>query len=232
MNLQAEQIPFGVLGLVLASSLLWLQYFDLKDSVKPEPRSHLLGAFVLGVLAAGLALGAYECAFALGAPVIPPPGTAGVAVFCFVLVGPIEEGAKFLVARSIVFRWEAFDERVDGIVYGAAVALGFASVENFIYFPMLDPIESLARTIASPLTHSLFAAVWGVGCSRALLMERGPGSRFAWQAGSLLLAMALHGLYDFVLLAWDATFAASGIVLVLWSGVIWRARKLAKFSAE
>ena len=30
------------------------------------------------------------------------------------------------------------------------------------------------------------------------------------------LAMALHGLYDFFLLAFDATLPASGIILLIW----------------
>jgi len=45
------------------------------------------------------------------------------------------------------------------------------------------------------------------------------------QVGSVLLAMSLHGLYDFLLFAYQATFLTSGLILVIWMFVIWRARE-------
>ena len=39
-------------ALVSASAILWLQYFDLKDSLRPEPRGRQFMAFGLGAVAA------------------------------------------------------------------------------------------------------------------------------------------------------------------------------------
>jgi hypothetical protein len=74
----------------------------------------------------------------------------------------------------------------------------------------------------------LFAAVWGFGVAHARL-RMNPGPAF-WllQIGSIVLAALLHGLYDFLLLAYQWTFATSGLVLVLWVAVIWRARGLVR----
>jgi len=213
---------------VMGAGLLWLLYFDLKDSLQKEPRGLLLLALALGGVAALLAMGGFALAEQLGLPRAPGRSSGQILAYCVLAVGPIEEGAKFLVARTIVFRWRAFDERVDGLVYAAALAIGFAVVENFFYWPHLPPVERLARAITSPLTHSLFSAIWGLGVSHALVAARSPTARFLWQAGPLLLGMALHGLYDALLLAWGATFLASGTVLVIWIFVLWQGRRLVR----
>ncbi len=211
-------------GLVAGAALFWLAYFDLKDSLRKEPRRLLVLAFLLGAAAAAAALGGYRVAELAGVPDQPGRSWGAILLYTFGVVGPLEEGAKYLVAVAIVFRWREFDEPIDGLVYAAAIAIGFASVETLLYAPYLGPAETLARAVASPLTHSLFAVVWGLGIGRARFVARGRAERLAWHGGSLLAAMLLHGLYDALLLAWNATYTASGTILVLWLFLLWRAR--------
>jgi RsiW-degrading membrane proteinase PrsW (M82 family) len=151
-----------------------------------------------------------------------------IFLYCVIIVGPLEEGVKFLIARAIVFRWRHFDEPIDGMVYASFVAIGFAAAENFLYMPYLIWQEQLVRAVTSPLTHSLFASVWGFGTAYAILRCHGRGSRFFWQAAPLGISMLLHGLYNFFLLAMHAAYIASIIILVLWIGLIWYARRLIK----
>jgi protease PrsW len=212
------------LGFALAGSLLWLQYWDLKDRRRPEPRLRLLGAFLVGAASAPLAMGFYAAATALGAPANPGRGTLAVAVFCIGLVGPVEEGAKFLLARAVVFRWKVFDERVDGFVYAAAVALGFAAVENLFYLPAMGLRDQIVRTLCAPLVHTLFAAAWGYGTAHALLDVRTRAGRVAWQAGTVALAAVLHGVYDFVLYSGASSITVAVVVVILWAAVIGAAR--------
>jgi RsiW-degrading membrane proteinase PrsW (M82 family) len=213
-------------GFVFGGALFWLIYFDLKDRYQREPRRLLIMAFILGNLAAILALGFYTFAEKIGLPAFPSRNINEIILYCFLLVGPIEEGSKFFIARSFVFRWKHFDEPIDGMVYAACVAIGFAGLENILYLPQLDLIQQLARVITSPLTHSLFAAVWGFGVSKAFFGERRRIGRILWQTATLLLSMFLHGLYDFFLFAYGATYLASVIVLVLWVFLIIYARRL------
>lgn len=216
------------IGFVVAGSLFWLQYFDLKDALQPEPRRRLAQAFGLGMLAVGIAWAGYAAVAAAGLPSSPPEGSGDTILYCLLVVGPIEEGAKFLVARAVCFRWKEFDERIDGLVYAAAVALGFAAVENFLFLRALPWHTGLVRALVSPLTHSLFAAVWGFGASRALLAARTPASRFLWQALTLVAAMVLHGTYDIAVLLDGAAPAAAAVVTLLWAFVIWNARRVVK----
>jgi RsiW-degrading membrane proteinase PrsW (M82 family) len=215
-------------GIIVAGALLWLLYFDRKDSLKPEPRRLLLLAWLAGCGSALLALFLFWLAALLGMPSWPGESLGEIAFYCFLLVGPVEEGAKFTAARALLFRSRHFDERIDGMVYASAVAIGFATVENLLYAQILPWPQQLVRAITSPLTHSLFAAIWGFGTAHALLVCRSRGCRLLWQLLPLVLAMALHGLYDFFLLAFDATIPASGIILILWLALILYSRRLVR----
>jgi len=218
----------AVITMVIASALFWLQYVDLKDTVAPEPLRRLLAAFGLGIVAALMAMGAFTVLDIAGLPALDSGGVGWMALFSFGLIGPIEEGAKILVAALIVFRWQEFDEPIDGFVYAAAISLGFATLENLHHLPGMPVNEQLARAITLPLTHTLFAAVWGLGIARARLGDVPFGGRRLWAVGSVVLAMSLHGLYDFILFAWEATLLTSGIALVLWLVVIARAHTLTR----
>jgi len=214
-----------LLGMIMASAVFWMQYVDLKDRIKHEPRKLLLLSFLLGIVASLIALLLFGACDALGVPGPEGRGELWTAGYCFLLIGPVEEGAKVLVAFLFVFGWSEFDEPIDGFVYAAAISIGFASVENYYNLPSLPLWEQLAHTATLPLTHTLFAAVWGFGIAWARLCI-GPGARrTALQACSVLLAMSLHGLYEFLLFAYQATFLTSGLILVIWVFVIWRARE-------
>ena len=55
----------------------------------------------------------------------------------FILSGFVEELAKWVVLIAAVYHWDEFDEPLDGVVYGVAVALGFATLENFLFVARL-----------------------------------------------------------------------------------------------
>jgi len=217
-----------LLGVTLASALFWMLYVDLKDRRQPEPRRLLLIAFLLGIVAWGIAVLGFMALDILKVPDIKMGELRWNAVYCFLIVGPLEEGVKALMAYLVVFRWRAFDEPIDGFVYAAAISLGFASMENFYNLPDLDWLGQLARTLALPITHTLFAAIWGFGAAHARF-DVPPGlRRKCWQFGTLLLGMAAHGLYDYIIFAFQATLVTSALALVIWAFVIWRAHQCVK----
>jgi protease PrsW len=215
-----------LLGLVLASGLLWMLYVESKDRLRPEPRWRLASAFGLGFAACWLSLLGYWAMDAAGVPDVQFGGEPWAAVYCFGIVGPLEEGMKLLPAYLIVFRWREFDEPVDGFVYASALALGFASAENLHTVGDGPWLYQLAYTVALPLTHMLFSSIWGLGISHARFLVSRPASRLLWQAGSIALAMLAHGLHDFLIFAYQATLATSALALLIWVLVIWRVHHL------
>ncbi len=220
-----------VVGVVLAGAAFWLVYVDTKDRWKPEPRLRLAQAFGLGVVAAAVALAIFWLAGRLGLPAVDGADLHTTAWICFGLIGPVEEGVKVAALVLVVFRWASFDEPIDGFVYAAAIALGFATLENLIHLPALPGWpERLAFALVLPLTHTLFASIWGFGLGAARLID---SSWRGWTLGvlSVVLAMALHGLYDFVLFESGARWASAAIAAVLWVFMLVHARKLAKREA-
>lgn len=213
-------------GLVAGAGLFWLQYFDLKDYLHPEPRRMLVLSYFLGAAAAGVGLALYRLFEFFGVPDDPGNTPTAILLYCFLVVALIEEGVKFATARLIVFRTIHFDEPIDGLVYSSAIAIGFASIESLIYTPLLSWPYQLARDVTAPLTHSLFSSIWGFGCAYAFFRSRTRVQKISWQIFSVFAAMAAHAVYDFFLLSQNATYVASLIALVLWAMLIGRARHI------
>jgi RsiW-degrading membrane proteinase PrsW (M82 family) len=122
-----------------------------------------------------------------------------MAIGCFLVIGPAEELAKFLAVRLFVYRNKEFNEPLDGIIYAAAAALGFASLENVLY--VIDwhtgHVQWGALGIRSLFAlpgHVIFSTTWGYALGR----KKFDVSYRVWPM--VLLAALLHGLYDFLLI--------------------------------
>lgn len=212
-------------GLVCAAAgvLLWLAYFDRKDALRPEPRGRLALAFAAGTLSPGLAWLLYLAVGGLGGARGPGPPGAGAVLFSLAVIGPVEEGAKYLVGRLVVFRWRSFDEPVDGLVYGAAIGIGFAAVETLLALASSPgpSLPLLARALAAPLTHGLFGGLAGLGVSLARFGEGRAGlPPAALELGGLAAAALAHGAYDALLLGAGSPPAAAVLVGVLWLSLL------------
>jgi RsiW-degrading membrane proteinase PrsW (M82 family) len=151
----------------LAVVLLGVRWIDRWE---PEPRGLLLFAFLWGggmAVAAALIVG-----FTIENAI--PVDAVQSAAYDFtssVIVAPIvEETAKGLgVLLIFLFARRAFDGPVDGIVYAAVVAGGFAFTENIEYFAieLSDPAGSVGevffiRGILSPFAHVMFTSMTGL----------------------------------------------------------------------
>jgi hypothetical protein len=114
----------------------------------------------------------------------------------FVLSGFTEELAKWVVLIAAVYHWEEFDEPLDGVVYGVAVALGFATLENFLFVARLGLGVAWMRALFAVPAHALFGATMGyyAGARSSIGREAVAGSRSACSrpSSSRLYDYALH----------------------------------------
>lgn len=216
-----------VVGLTLVVSVAsaWLVYFRWKDH-HPEPLRHVAAALALGGVAAGLALLLYALVERLGGPTDPGPTGATAWQFSLTVVGPVEEGAKAALLVGVVARWRAFDEEIDGLVYAAAIGLGFACVETALYLPHLPWEGRVARALSTPFSHAVFASAFGFGVGHARFVAKGRATRVLWVLGTVALSAAVHGVYDGLLLAHDATVPAALVVFAAWLVLVARARRV------
>ena len=120
---------FGFVPMFLMAAFVqWL------DRYEKEPKPLLGAAFVWGVVIAGG--GAYILNTFVGISVYTLTGSARAADFSTTSIAApiIEEALKGLAVLVVflMFRKE-FDSVLDGIVYGAITAMGFAAIENVLY---------------------------------------------------------------------------------------------------
>jgi len=186
--------------LPLAVSLAWLFFVRRFDRAQPEPIWLVFLTFGLGAVAvvpAGLIEWAWDSLSPYTNPTLLTFGHAArafpVALVGFIVtVGVTEEGAKLLATWSLATHRREFDEPVDGMVYGAAAALGFAAAENVRYLALgrVDGALVASRAFMSVPAHLFFGTIWGYALGRRLVE---PGRR-VWPL--FLAAAALHGLFD------------------------------------
>ncbi|MCP4292286.1 MAG: PrsW family intramembrane metalloprotease [bacterium] len=222
--------------LILAAvipSLILMIWFHKRDA-NPEPQAVLWKTAGLGVLAA-IPVVAVVLFYNNRIEAIESPLWYGLMSAFFSAAIP-EEFFKFIVLYFYAARLRDFDEPMDGVVYGVAASLGFATIENILYVTQSGFGVAILRAFTSVPAHALFGAVMGVFVGKA----RFPGERsrfFLFQA--LAWPTILHGLYDFPLMANSAAAdrqfdgGVSGYLMLLVPAVIfgsstWVRRKVKK----
>jgi RsiW-degrading membrane proteinase PrsW (M82 family) len=190
-------------GLTVAPIALLLWLFYSRD-VHREPVSVLARTFLFGVVA-------ILPAVAIGLPLSllqpSPEAPIRAALFsAFVTAAIPEEFLKLLVLVGYSARQRCFDEPMDGLVYGATAALGFAAMENVLYVLTGGWATALLRAVTAVPMHAACGAILGYGIARSRFMSRGRSA--VW--GGLLTAIAVHGIYDFALIGLATIPLASG----------------------
>lgn len=220
----------AVIGLIplaiVALTILWI------DRWEPEPRLLLIAAFLWG---GGIAVG---FASLLNGPVGHALGTVLApsmdpefwpAVFGAPLVEEVAKGLGVLLI--FLLRRPHFNGPVDGVVYAAVVAAGFAFVENIQYFAFSGqdelPYVFVMRGVLSPFNHLVYTACIGAalgwaarraGASWVWLFPIGLGAGIVlhglWNGGAVGLETIGEAVGHFALLAWLPLLGMA--ILVVW----------------
>lgn len=212
-----------------APSLFLLVFFYLKDRYEPEPRGHVALAFAKGALAIVPAYFAARGLESLAGRVWLAIGGLPAKLFeAVILAGTVEELAKWLVFVLLIYRWSEFDEPLDGVVYGVALALGFATVENILCVVRDGLAIGVLRAVFAVPAHALFGAAMGFYMGAAKLGSARRSQKVLRLALALAVPVLFHSLYDFALVelhgAW--LYAVVGVLsLALWAFVLRRVHR-------
>src|SRR5215468_1752680 len=194
-----SQIIFVPL-LSLLPCVLWLWYFSSRSLYK-RPAVRVLGlTFMLGALATIPALALNLAGQSLFLDFFGRSQFSHLLVLIFV-VGPIEELLKLLVVYFFAYRRKEFDEPLDGVIFSATAALGFAAIENVVYLAQNEPMLVLLRGPLSNPGHALFSALWGLSLSKPKASPNMLRLRAPIVARGFILASLLHSLFDLLLVA-------------------------------
>jgi RsiW-degrading membrane proteinase PrsW (M82 family) len=194
--------PFAAISPQAAVSALlicatWFLYFWRIDVFEQEPWLASLITLLLGVGSAHLALALSDVVYQ-----ILPLSLSGHwlvdLVYSIVHIGLVEEVAKFLPVLLVVWFSRQVNEPVDLMIYGSLSALGFATMENALYFSDYGVEIAFSRFLISTVMH---LAMTGIVCYAwaAARFFHWKSQLLAVPAG-LLAAALVHGLFDYFLI--------------------------------
>jgi RsiW-degrading membrane proteinase PrsW (M82 family) len=177
--------------LTIAPAIAICIYIYWQDKFEKEPRKLLIASFFLGVFSTvptiiismiGQYLGFHPESHIMWWSLIS----------CIVGIGLVEEYCKFFFVRFHSYRKEAFNEPFDGITYSVMVAMGFATLENFLYVSDGGEQTAWIRMFTAVPGH----ATDGVFIGFFLGLQKIMNKSYYGLIGLGLTAVA-HGLYDF-----------------------------------
>jgi len=212
------------------------------DRWEPEPPGVLAAAFLWGAGVATIVSLVINTSASLLVSSTTGSVSGGEFVSAVVTAPIVEESTKGLGVLIIFLLWRrTFNGAVDGIVYAAVVAAGFAFAENILYFVQYSDallVTFLMRGIASPFAHVTFTACTGLAIGASVRMR----SNLAWMWTTplgLACAIMLHSFWNGILTSDPSLYffvaipffiAAIGLVLWLrWSERMTMRQRLADY---
>ncbi len=180
---------------------LMLMWFFHAADVHREPPRVLWACFGLGVLTIpAVLLLVWPVAALSGIEELQNPYLKGTLDAFFMAAIP-EELLKYAVVLGYAYRHREFDEPMDGVVYGAAASLGFATLENVLYVGSGGMGVAVLRALTAVPGHAACGVIMGYFVGRAKFE---PSRRGKLLIAALVWPIVVHGLYDAPLLIFKA----------------------------
>ena len=179
----------------IVPSLIWVWFWNREDRKHPEPTQLIIAAFLIGMVSVAVVI-----------PLQKLASSFFVGTVMVIAWAAIEESVKFALAFFTVLAHRANNEPIDAMIYMITVALGFAAVENALF--LVDPltnsgfVESILtgnfRFLGATLLHVLASSLVGLALGLAFYKRR--MTKFIYGVVGLILAIVLHGLFNFFIL--------------------------------
>lgn len=236
----------GLLGLIViiivafVPAILYMLWIRSAEVHQREPFFAIQGVFLYGLTIALVAAIILE----LIAISIIDAAVGGLSIVAYnlilaVILAPIIE--EFTKATGVMVVLKRLIEPENGLVYGAAVGLGFAAAENVLYYTSalaagtdVFILTAIARTLTSTLLHASASALVGFGLSRSRCFYMWYGTPRAWFP-YYLLAVGLHAGFNLLATLGGLDPTASGILalislflslVLVWFTILWVRRKI------
>ncbi|HLR11762.1 MAG TPA: glutamic-type intramembrane protease PrsW [Sporosarcina sp.] len=199
---------FILLTLAIAPGLALFSYFYLRKQISYEPSRTLFFTFIYG------AMMTFPIMFVQH--VFEEEQIFQHQIFRDVLfTSGLEEFFKWLILLLAVYRHVEFEDTYDGILYGASISLGFATVENILYLFTYGTEIAFMRALLPVSSHALFGVVMGYYIGKAKFApKQGQKIILIW---ALLGPYILHAVYNGILLIGHYTlYVMIPFMLFLW----------------
>ncbi|MGI6216785.1 MAG: PrsW family glutamic-type intramembrane protease [Coriobacteriales bacterium] len=207
-------VTLFILSVAPAALLMFIAY--RYDTIEKEPPKLIIKLFLFGMLSVVPAIILENIGQALIAP-LANNYTLYMLVEYFVVVAMSEEAVKyaFLVSTR---NDKNFNYTFDGIVYGVAVGLGFATLENILYvFNYMSVGLALSRGFTAIPMHFTCAVIMGYyfGMAHKYRFDGTKGEMVASAVAAYVIPVLIHGTYDFALSTGNDAIVALTILITL-----------------
>lgn len=199
---------FILLSAAIAPGLALFSYFYLRNQMSTEPRKTLLQAFIYGALITFPIMFIQYVLKEEG--VFSSPFVANV-----LFSSTIEEFFKWLVIFVVIYGHIEFDDPYDGILYGASISLGFATVENVLYLLSFGIDTAFLRALLPVSSHALYGVVMGYYFGKSKFAKNDKATEYLVLA--FLAPLLLHFIYNAILSFEDYwVYLVAPFMLFLW----------------
>ncbi|AOV08085.1 glutamic-type intramembrane protease PrsW [Sporosarcina ureilytica] len=182
---------FILLTLAIAPGLALFSYFYLRKQIAKEPSRTLLHTFVYG------AVMTFPILFIQH--VFEEENIFSHVFFRnVVFTSGLEEFFKWLLLLLTIYRHVEFEDAYDGILYGASISLGFATVENILYLLTYGTDIAFMRALLPVSSHALFGVVMGYYMGKAKFADESNKKLLLFLA--ILAPYSLHFIYNGIFL--------------------------------
>jgi protease PrsW len=139
-----------------------------------------------------------------------------VLFYALVVTAFFAEIGKYIFLRGFVYPKKEFKTPVDGIIFAVMISMGFATMNNILYFVN---IPGLKVSIPNALTAGPANVIFGVMMGFFIGLGKLRKMRFIDSMTGFAAAVFFHGLYSFCLLTKDyrlllAFFIGSTIIAI------------------
>jgi RsiW-degrading membrane proteinase PrsW (M82 family) len=203
---------YGV-PIAVAPGIAIIFFIYFRDKKEKEPIRLLWICFLLGVLSI-IPAAIYEFLFNL-IGFKENHNLTKTLFYAFGVVAFAEELSKFFILRIFIYRKPAFNEPFDGIVYSIMVSMGFATIENIFYVLSGGIQVGLLRMFTSVPLHAACAVFMGYYLGNAKFSK----SPVFFMLTGILIAIVIHGLFDFFLIQQEVKWLAVFSLVTLAGGV-------------
>jgi protease PrsW len=191
-----NQAGLLVMGIFLAiiPALVWMGFFNQQDRAEPEPKRLIARTFAFGALAAGAAAVPFASQVA-NDTIVQYPSIVVKVILTILSVALMQEVLKVAMVRYVVLGTPEFDRHPDGIVYGLASGLGFATIMTIAYVVReggVIPLAGAIRAVDNALVHGALGAVTGYYIGRVKI----DGKSVRWFAVGLAVTTLINGIYQ------------------------------------
>jgi protease PrsW len=177
--------------------LVWLAYLYKLDIFEQEKITYIIAVTTLGMVFS-LLTGPISDILNLGMNFTMNGNLVNDFLYCWIGIGMIEELVKIIPLFIMLRVTKAINEPYDFLLYASASALGFAFIENLIYFDESRLQIIHGRALSAVVMHMFLSSLIAYG----MVLSRYAKKRrfFVNLVRYFLISSLIHGVYDLLLL--------------------------------